>query len=144
MPETADTPESFKRIIRFLISGGLATSMNLLTLYFLAHIMGIWYLTSSILAFFVGFVASFTLQKFWTFRDHRKDIIGRQLVIYLTIVLVNLVFNTALVYIFVEYMELWPLVAQALAALIIAVEGFFAYKFFVFNETQTSIDERAV
>ncbi|HCM43461.1 MAG: hypothetical protein UY39_C0018G0014 [Candidatus Kaiserbacteria bacterium GW2011_GWC2_49_12] len=133
MPETAGTSESLKRIVRFLISGGLATGVNLLTLYFLANVVGLWYLTSSIVAFFVGFVVSFTLQKFWTFKDHRKDIIGRQLVIYLAIVLVNLILNTALVYVFVEYMALWPLVAQALAALIIAFEGFFAYKYFVFR-----------
>ncbi len=144
MPQTPGIPETYMRIIRFVISGGLATGVNLFSLYLLLHIIGMWYLTSSIIAFFVGFIVSFTLQKFWTFKDHRKDIIGRQLVIYLAIVLVNLILNTALVYIFVEYGELWPLIAQALAALIIAFEGYFAYKYFVFNEIQPSIDEQVV
>ncbi|MBI4087897.1 glycosyltransferase [Candidatus Kaiserbacteria bacterium] len=124
---------SILRLGRFLISGGIATGVNLLALYVLVHVLEMWYLTSSIIAFFVGFIASFTLQKFWTFKDRRRDVMRKQLVIYLAIVLVNLILNTALVYIFVEYGKLWPLVAQALAALIIAFEGFFAYKYFVFR-----------
>lgn len=125
--------ESFKRIIRFLISGGLATAVNLATLYTLVHVAGLWYLISSVAAFFMGFVVSFTLQKFWTFRDHRTDVVGEQLAIYLGIVLFNLLLNTALVYALVEYVGLSPILAQALAALTIAAEGYFAYKIFVFK-----------
>src|SRR3989344_9133618 len=132
MPESSGIPESLKRIIRFLISGGLATGVNLFALYILIHVIGMWYLTASIIAFFVGFIASFTLQKFWTFKDHRRDVMGKQLVAYLLIVLFNLGLNTGLVYMFVEYVHFWPLIAQALASLIIAAEGFFAYKIFVF------------
>lgn len=129
----AQTFGSILRLGRFLISGGIATAVNLAALYLLIAV-GLWYLTSSIIAFFVGFVASFILQKFWTFKDHRRDVMGRQLVVYLAIVLVNLGLNTGLVYLFVEYGTLWPLVAQALSSLAIAFEGFFAYKIFVFKD----------
>ena len=138
MPESSGIPESLKRIIRFLISGGLATGVNLFALYILIHVIGMWYLTASIIAFFVGFIASFTLQKVWTFKDHGRDVMGKQLVIYLLIILVNLGFNTGLVYIFVEYAKFWPLVAQALASLVIAFEGFFAYRMLVFRDTNPS------
>jgi|SRR3989344_80563 len=138
MPESSGIPESLRRIVRFLISGGIATGVNLLALYLLVHVMGMWYLTSSIVAFFVGFVASFMLQKFWTFKDHRRDVMGKQLIIYLLIVLFNLGLNTGLVYVFVEYAKFWPLVAQALASLVIAFEGFFAYRMLVFRDTNPS------
>jgi len=134
MPETADTLESLKRIVRFFIAGGTATAVNLGTLYALVHVAGLWYLTSSVIAFFMGFVVSFTLQKFWTFRDHRTDVVGHQLAVYLGIVLFNLLLNTALVYALVEYVGLSPILAQALAALTIAAEGYFAYRLLVFRD----------
>jgi len=128
--------EDFLRIARFLIAGGTATAVNLATLYALVHFAGLWYLLSSVIAFFMGFVVSFTLQKFWTFKDHRTDVVGKQLVVYLGIVLFNLLLNTALVYVLVEYVGFSPIFAQALAALTIAVEGYFAYKIFVFQDSE--------
>lgn len=128
--------ESLLRIVRFFIAGGTATAVNLATLYALVHFAGLWYLISSVIAFFMGFVVSFTLQKFWTFRDHRTDVVGKQLAIYLGIVLFNLLLNTAFVYVLVEYVGLSPILAQALAALTIAVEGYFAYKIFVFQDSE--------
>lgn len=125
--------ESFLRIVRFFIAGGTATAVNLGTFYALVHFAGLWYLSSSVIAFFAGFIVSFTLQKFWTFGDHRMDVVGKQLVVYLGIVLFNLLLNTALVYALVEYAGFSPLFAQALAALTIAAEGYFAYKIFVFK-----------
>lgn len=124
---------SLFQVARFFISGCLSAVGNLGTLYLLHDLAGMWYIASSVFGFLAGFVISFTLQKFWTFRDARTDVLGRQLLIYLTLVIINLGFNTLFVYVFVEYAGLRPLFAQALSALIIAVEGYFAYKLLVFR-----------
>lgn len=121
-------------ITRFVISGGLATATNLAVLAVLVHALHVWYVPASAFAFLVAFGVSFTLQKFWTFGDDRTHLLRRQAIIYFCIVLCNLVINTALVYAFVEYLRFMPLIAQALASLIVAFESFFAYRFLVFKE----------
>ena len=134
----SNMPESVVRAIRFLISGSTSTCVSLGTLYFCNSVLGMWYLAASVAGFFAGFVVSFTLHKFWTFRDHRVDraIVGTQLARYIGLVLFNLALNTILVYLLVEYTKLVPVLAQALAALLIACESFFAYRFIVFNRDE--------
>ena len=121
------------QVARFGISGVTALATNIAVLYVLNSIAGLWYLAASVIGFLAGFAVSFTLQKFWTFRDHSTDKIATQAVRYFLIVLFNLGLNTILVYLFVEYVRLLPIIAQIIAALIIAIEGFFAYRFLVFS-----------
>ena len=125
-------PERLK-IVRFIISGTTAAVTNLGTLYILTEFFHIWYLYASVIAVCVSLVVSFTLQKFWTFRDRRTEHIRHQAFRYASIVLVNLALNTGLVFCFVEYGKLPPVVAQFFAAILIAFESFFAYQFLVFH-----------
>ena len=121
------------QVVRFGISGVTALMTNIAILYALNSLVGLWYLLSSIAGFIGGFAVSFTLQKFWTFRDHATDNIANQATRYFLIVLFNLGLNTLFVYCLVEYAKLQPLIAQIIAAFVIAVEGFFAYRFLVFR-----------
>lgn len=123
---------TLSRIVRFLISGFFATGINIAVLYVLVSFAQMWYLPASIIAFLAGFAASFSLQKFWTFRDRSLDIAGQQALVYFLIVAVNLAINTVLVFVFVEWVQLSPILSQVAASAIIAVESYFAYKFFVF------------
>ena len=125
-------PERLK-IVRYIISGSAAAVTNLGTLYFLTEFSHIWYLYASVVAVCVSLVVSFTLQKFWTFRDRRTEHIHHQALRYFFIFLFNLTLNTGLVYCFVEYGKLHPVVAQFFAAILIAFESFFAYQFLVFH-----------
>ena len=120
--------EQLSRVVRFIISGGLATAANLVLLALFIRVFGFWYLPSSAAAFLLAFAVSFTLQKFWTFRDRTTDRVHLQAGAYFGILVINLLINTALVYGLVEYARLWPLVAQALASLLIACESFFLYR----------------
>lgn len=125
------------RLVRFVISGGTATAVNLGILFLLTHIFGLWYLTSSVIAFMVAFFVSFTLQKFWTFEDTSRNRLRSQAAIYFLIILFDLGVNTALMYFFVEYLHLHYLVAQLISGVMIAVMNFFSYKHLVFKGTGT-------
>ena len=124
--------QHIRQVARFGVSGVVALGTNIAILYSFLY-AGLWYLAASIIAFLAGFIVSFTLQKFWTFRDHSTDNIHAQAARYFLIVLVNLGLNTILVYLLVEKVHLRPVIAQVIAALVIAVEGFFAYRLLVFN-----------
>ncbi len=75
----------YKRIIRYLISGGTAALTDLVLLYILADKLGIWYMYSVVLAFAVAFFVSFFLQKFWTFEDNGTSKAHRQITVYILI-----------------------------------------------------------
>jgi putative flippase GtrA len=122
------------RIFRFLLSGGAALGTDLVFLYLFTDIFGIWYLVSSVLAFVLAFVVSFSLQKFWVFGDSSHDGIQKQASIYFVVAIINLFLNTFLVYEFVEQFKLFYLLAQIAASALIAIESFFVYQHFIFNK----------
>ncbi|MEN9561312.1 MAG: GtrA-like protein, partial [Candidatus Parcubacteria bacterium] len=89
-------------------------------------------------AFLFGFLVSFTMQKYVTFRDGEQRIM-RQASKYLMVLVGNLILNTAIVYVLVEYVGLWSVFSQAIASVMIAFESFFVYQLLIFtvpnNET---------
>ena len=122
------------RLLRYLISGGTAAATNLTVFFLLVHFGHMYYLYASILAFAVSIAVSFTMQKFWTFRDKPLHDVHTQFARYLVVILSNLLLNTTLVYLFVEKAGIWYLLAQILATAIIAVVGYFGYRYFVFRD----------
>ncbi len=124
----------FKQLARYVISGGTAATVNLILLYVLTDYLAIWYLFSTMLSYVISFFVSFFLQKFWTFRDSRKDQINRQLVIYACIAGFGLGFNVLLMYFLVDILHIWYMFSQIIVGFILAFCNFLFYKFFVFNQ----------
>lgn len=120
------------RVLRFLISGGTALLINLLTLYFVADVLHVWYLTASIIAFIVTFAVSFSMQKLWTFKERTSETIYMQVGLSFVVAGGNLLLNTFLMYIFVEHFLFHHILAQIIASALIACESFFLYKHVVF------------
>ena len=120
-------------VLRYLISGGSAAMTNLLLYLFLERVLGIYYVFSSILAFCVAFYVSFLLQKFWTFDNHDMDTVRQQGILYLFVVLSNLALGSLGLYLLVEYVHLYDVVAWFIVNAILAIVSFFIYKYFVFH-----------
>ena len=132
-PHIYNVAFTYRRAVKYIVSGGTAALVNITLLYFFTDTLGIWYLISAVLSFIVAFVVSFCFQKFWTFGDHSIDLMHSQAAVYLIVALVNLGINTALIYGFVEFVGIHYLIAQIMAGLIIACESFFVYKRFIFH-----------
>lgn len=126
------------RLIRYLISGGTAAASNVVFLFLLVQYGGMYYVYASVLAFVLSIAVSFTLQKFWTFRDDPLHDMHRQFARYLLVILFGLTLNTILIYFFVEVTALWYVLAQILTTAVIAVINYFFYRHFVFRERPLS------
>ncbi len=111
--------------VRFIISGGIATVVNMFALVVAAEVFGIWYLAASGLAFIIAFGVSFVLQKYWTFENTDPAKIRRQLPAHLGVALANLWINIGLMYLLVSVFGVWYLAAQLIASAMIAAETFF-------------------
>lgn len=121
-------------LVRFLISGGTAALTLFVLLYLFTEVIGIWYLFSSMLAFVGAFSVSFTLHKFWTFRDSALHRAPKQAILHLMVGLGNLVCNVTFLYVFVEYAHIHYLLAQFVSAGLLAVVSFFIYKHGIFHQ----------
>ncbi len=113
---------------RFLVSGVFAALVNLSVLYVLVEYARMWYLAAAVISFIFAFVASFLANKLWTFGNRTMVGSHRQFVLHLAISLVNLGINTLLVYLFVDKLHVWYILAQILATALIAGESYFAFR----------------
>ncbi len=131
-----------KKIVKFIISGSIATGIDILLLAFFTEIVDLWYVHSVIISFIIAFLASFSLQKFWTFRDDRLHTVHWQATIYLLIAIISLVINTHFIYILVEYFSFHYLVAQIVVGAIIGTINFFVYNFVIFKKEHNKKKEK--
>ncbi len=135
-------------ILKYLVAGGTSAGVDILVLYILNGYFRLSYIPSSVLAFLVAFGVSFTLQKFWTFRDSSLKI-RTQATKYFFVTSCNLLLNTLLMYIFVDLVPLpyfldlshphKVLVSQVIVAGLVALQSFFLYQKFVFTSNRSEV-----
>jgi putative flippase GtrA len=115
-------------VVRYLFSGGIAALVLFGVLYFTAEILGVWYIWASSVANVFAFITSFLLQKLFTFRDRRVEGVHTQFLLFVLIGLLNLGANALLMYIFVDKIALWYMLAQFVTLAIISTWNYFLYK----------------
>jgi putative flippase GtrA len=122
------------RLVRYVFSGGTAAAIDIALLYVLAEVFGVYYLSAATFAMTVSFIARFLLQKYVTFEDRDEAQSKRQFAAYSVLYIASLFATNALLYLFVDVLDLWIVPAQILAILIIACFCYFIYKAFVFKK----------
>lgn len=120
------------RILRYVISGLSATSVNIFVIYVATDLLGIWYIMSSVIAFTLGVCVSFCLQKFWTFKNDSVVHIRRQMVLYFVLALFAISLNAIIVYVEVQFLGIQYVLAQIISSAILACINFFIYKKIIF------------
>jgi len=125
--------EPVKKLLRYLIAGSIGAATQVGFLYLFTDVIGFWYLTSAILAFFISITVSFILQKWWTFRHRDTSAVPAQASLYVVNALINLGLNTFFLYILVDHIRLNHLIAQIITSAIVAVLSFFVYNHLIFR-----------
>ena len=115
-------------LTRYLIGGTSVFSVSLGLLYLFVDVIGMWYLLATTATFCIALGLSFTVQKYWTFRDHSTDGLKGQMGIYVFLQIFNLGANDAIMYISVDRVGVPYLVAQICTTAIVAAWSFFAYR----------------
>ncbi|MCE9629063.1 MAG: GtrA family protein [Candidatus Vogelbacteria bacterium] len=120
---------------RFIIAGSLGAGVNLFIFHLLFSVLMFHYLFASMVAVGVSLMVSFLLQKFFTFKNKEINNLSSQVGGYLSVAGFNLAANVAIVFFLVEWLNTFELLAQGLAAAILAVSSFIFYRFFIFGNT---------
>ena len=131
-------PKVFKLLINInqLLSLFLRVAQHVgkfITFVFVSWFTGLGLILSTSLAFIFAFLVSFTLQKFWTFRNYNKEKMPLQLALYLTNSFIGLSLNGLFMHLLVNKLGIWYLLAQVIVSLTIAVYNFLVYKFIIFK-----------
>jgi putative flippase GtrA len=135
-PQLYDLCEKRKSVIKFFIAGCFAGGSDLVFLFIFHGIFRWPIVLSTSLAFILSFAISFTMQKFWTFRNYNQDKVFRQLAIYFLNAFLGLNLNGFLMHIFVNEWSVWYILSQIIVNLAIAVWNFIVYKYIVFKNQQ--------
>lgn len=126
--------EEKRQFFKFIFSGGVSALTTLALLYLFTNFFHIWYLVSSVIAFSLAIVLNFSLQKFWAFKGNQKKRAHWQFFLFLTINCFNLGLNSAGMYILVDKIGAWYMLAQVAMSAILAVVSYLFYKLVVFKE----------
>ncbi len=123
-----------KVYVKFFITGCFTLLLDLIFLFLLHDVLNRKLLPSTALAFFLSFLFNFFVHKFWTFRNNNLAYVHRQLFSYLFFSIFNLLLNVKLMHVFANIKEINYLFSQFLATVIIGIESFIIYNFFIFRK----------
>ncbi len=125
MLSTSHFSNLLPKLFKFLIAGGAGFASNVVILYFLTDVFGVWYLLSSIISFILSVLLSFVLHKFFTFENHSLERVHWQGGAFLIMSLLNLLANTLIMYLGVSVLNCHYLPTQVVASGLIAIWTFF-------------------
>lgn len=124
-----------KRILRFLISGGSAATVEYVSFILLSFILMSPVVLANSVSFFCGFIVSFTLNKYWVFKNNDK--LKGQLTAYLILAIVNLCISN-LVIIGLIHIGVIELIAKVFAMVAIASWNYLFFSKYIFKEVKST------
>lgn len=128
-------------IIRYLVIGGFSYSIELGLLISLIRWGHISRLLSTAIAFWLGLVVAFVLQKLLAFQDYRREkrLLQKQGLMYGILVVFNCGFTLLVVGFFLKDQAV--VVSRSLALLTTTVWNFFIYKHVIFKPGAQDLDQ---
>lgn len=118
---------SNKQFVRFFVIGGLCALLTLMMMYILTTLLGIHYIISTIIVWFLTNFVGFYFNKLYTFKTH-KSRFWRELYKYYIVMLSSCFLNVVLMYFFVSLFLIWYLFANIIVIGILFFYNFFMHK----------------
>ena len=110
--------------VRFCLGGAVGVIAYYTTLYCLTEYLKIWYIVSAVIAFVINYGLNFVIQKFWTFNDKDTTTVRKQMALYFTMAICLLIGNTIFLYLMVEFLHLWYMLAQVILTVAFTILSF--------------------
>lgn len=125
-----------RRALKYVIAGGTAACVDVGMLYVAKEYFRFELIPAVSIAFFFGFCASFLFQKFWAFEDKSVDVVHKQVALYFLVAGTNFFLNIIFMFLLVEVVHIWYILAKIIVSGSIAFISFFIYKIFIFKKSQ--------
>lgn len=122
-------------MLKFFIVGTSGVAVNLGTIYILTNLLGLWYLYSAIFGVIASVTTNFLGNKTWTFKSKDKGLRQhlKKYVNFWVGSLMGIAIQLGLLYVLVQYFDLWYMLGAFIAILIASSSNFLFSKFWVFS-----------
>ena len=133
------SPKNIRQFISYFGVGGAAALVEWAAFYLFDTVFGIQYLMATVLAFILSTTANWFLGRVFTFKDSAfKDRKLREIVLVFLVSAIGLLFNLALMYLFVTVLgmntNILKTAAKILATGIVFIWNFLARKLWIYKE----------
>ena len=120
-----------RQFVRFVTAGLVTASFDIGLLYALTEFLDIYYLISVAIAFIVATGISYILNVTWIFWDgrHQKQL---EIIFFFTASGGGVLLNEAFIFLLVEYLLTWYIVAKIVAIGIVVIFNFWSRKRLIF------------
>jgi len=127
-----------KQFIRYVLAGGTSYAIELSTLLSIYHFAHTSREVATAIAFWVGLVLTFVLQKLFSFQDYRKEmkVLTKQGLVYGVLTLWNYGFTILIVSLFSNNDIIF---SRTLAQLILVSWSFIIYKKYIFKNVNMPV-----
>ena len=123
-----------KQFSKFAVAGAIFAIFNIAVLYILTDLFGIYYIASSIIAFFLGSTGNFLLNKKWTFKEKiRHEDFLKKYTKAMTVNISSLFITLLLLALLTEALGLYYLISQTIAMVVAFFVNFIGNKKLVFT-----------
>ena len=122
-----------QRFTTYMVFAGVAALLELTLLYFFTSIIGLHYMLSVLIAYPSAVMTNYLLNKFLNFKCHDSRYV-KQFTIFVFINLGGLGITMVLMYVLVEYVSLWYLLARILSYAVTLIYSFNLHKHITFHE----------
>ena len=118
------------QFFRYIFVGGVATIVDMGSLYIFTSIMGLNYLISAAIAFILGVATNYLLCIAWIFESTGR--VKKEVILFVVIGIGGLILNEIIIWLLVEEVGLYYMVAKAVAVVIVLGWNFGMRKKYVF------------
>ena len=124
---------TLRQAVKFGLVGCLGTLVNLGVLFIFTEFFLLFYIISEVIAFVVAGLHNYFFDKLWVFKEKIKDQVGIKYARFIIISLISLIVNLFVLYILVEYFDIWYIFAEIIAIMFGFLINFGGNKFWTFR-----------
>ena len=123
--------EDLYRFIKFGVVGVLNTAINWI-IFIVLNMLGVYYIFSNIIAYSLSTLNSYLWNSKWVFKYNGNDI-KETTVKFIVLNVIGLILNTSILYILVDIVGLYKIVALIITTAIVMIINYFINKLWVFR-----------
>ncbi|MBU4536863.1 GtrA family protein [Patescibacteria group bacterium] len=121
-----------KQFIVYALVAFIPTIIDFVILYLLTELVGLYYVYSFIIAFFIGLLVSYISHKTLTFKNS-SDKYASQFSVFCFFGIIAMGVNLGIVFLLVELFAIWYVIAKIIAIIIVLGLNFLVHKNITFK-----------
>ena len=121
-----------KELFWYVVFGTLTTIVNIVV-YFAIEFIGVNYIISNIIAWFLSVLFAYVTNRIWVFESRSPDIL-KEMTLFFSGRIFSGVLDTALLYLFVDILTLGNTFSKIAVEIIITILNYLLSKLIVFKE----------